>query len=177
LSGKWTFPSYSKCCPICKGKHCAIRIGFYFRYAYDSVSGTIILLPIARYLCQRKGKAPKNAHKTFSLLPAQLVPYCLYDIPSLVFMASLYLQGLSLMDITAEFMAKHDVAASPALVAEYIDMFSKARTKANTLDGNKYPDDKDFLAHLMTYTPVREVMNIWDKHKVFLFGTPSQDRY
>jgi len=35
--------------------------------------------PIARYKCNEKG-CPKVEHKTFSLLPYQLIPYCKYAI-------------------------------------------------------------------------------------------------
>lgn len=73
-NGTLDFPSYSHCCPLCHGKECCIRHGYYYRQVIDE-SGTFFKsFPIARYLCRRKGKA-RLKDLTFSLLPEQLIPY------------------------------------------------------------------------------------------------------
>lgn len=40
--------------------------------------------PIARYVCTRKGSTALIKHRTFSLLPCQLVPYTKYSIPFII---------------------------------------------------------------------------------------------
>ncbi|MEW6608461.1 MAG: hypothetical protein AB1414_13625 [bacterium] len=40
-------------------------------------------MPIARYLCRKKGHL-QHPHKTFSLLPAQLIPYRKHDLDLVV---------------------------------------------------------------------------------------------
>lgn len=40
--------------------------------------------PIARFLCRGKGKNPEVKHRTFSLLPYQLIPYLKYSIPFII---------------------------------------------------------------------------------------------
>lgn len=68
-------------CPICGGKDCPVRIGYYYRYYVDIKIGKIILIPIVRYICRRKGKANLK-DKTFSLLPYFLIPYHRFTIDS-----------------------------------------------------------------------------------------------
>lgn len=75
LARKWTFPDFHECCPICHGKECAVRIGYYYRNVY-SASLKLYLpdLPIVRYKCTRKS-IPLVLDLTFSLLPNCLIPY------------------------------------------------------------------------------------------------------
>lgn len=56
-------------------------MGYYFRRVVDEKGRYYIDFPIARFKCRRKGSNIKSSHKTFSLLPYQLVPYSKYSIP------------------------------------------------------------------------------------------------
>ena len=78
--GDWEFPSYEGCCAICKAPGCAKRHGFYERGAEEE-DGVLMQLPIARFLCDRKGKVDADAPLTFSLLPHVLIPYKRYTVP------------------------------------------------------------------------------------------------
>jgi hypothetical protein len=60
---------------------CAQFIGYYYRGVIDEKGTYYKAFPIARYLCNAKGKALSVKHRTFSLLPYQLVPYSKYSIP------------------------------------------------------------------------------------------------
>lgn len=71
-------------CPLCGGKDCAQFIGYYYRGVVDEKGTYYKALPIARYLCNRKGSALSIKHRTFSLLPYQLVPYTKYSIPFII---------------------------------------------------------------------------------------------
>jgi hypothetical protein len=68
-------------CPVCGGKDCARFIGYYYRCVIDEKGTYYKAFPIARYLCNQKESALSIKHRTFSLLPYQLVPYTKYSIP------------------------------------------------------------------------------------------------
>lgn len=70
----WDFPDFQQSCPICGAKDCCVRIGFYYRKQVIIDYETFENVPIARYLCRKKG-TQKTEHRTFSLLPHQLIPY------------------------------------------------------------------------------------------------------
>ena len=67
-------------CPLCGGNECAQFIGYYDRRVIDKNGTYYKAFPVARFLCNRKGSNPIVSHKTFSLLPHQLVPYTKYSI-------------------------------------------------------------------------------------------------
>ena len=77
-AGNFAFPDFSEKCPICGGKNCAVRIGYYYRWAIEinlqNIKIQILYIPVPRYLC-RAIKKPGHKHKTFSLLPDTLIPY------------------------------------------------------------------------------------------------------
>ncbi len=61
-------------CPICNGTDCYRAITPYWRYAIELFPEfKKKQIPIARFLCRRY-------HKTFSLLPIQLIPYFQYTV-------------------------------------------------------------------------------------------------
>jgi hypothetical protein len=63
---------------------CARFIGYYTREIIDEHGVFYNAFPIARYICRGKGKGRGVDHKTFSLLPYQLVPYTKYSLPFIV---------------------------------------------------------------------------------------------
>ena len=75
---------FSGRCPICGGKDCAKFIGYYFRAVVDEKGTYYRAFPVARFLCRRKGRELISRHKTFSLLPYQLVPYTKYSMPFII---------------------------------------------------------------------------------------------
>lgn len=66
---------------MCGASNCAQFIGYYYRRVIDERGTYYKAFPIARYLCNGKGKAVTVKHRTFSLLPYQLVPYTKYSVP------------------------------------------------------------------------------------------------
>lgn len=87
-------------CPICGGANCAQFIGYYTRQAIDENGQFYKEFPIARFLCNRKGKDILVTDKTFSLLPFQLSPYHKYSIPFIVKILKLrHIQGRSIYEI------------------------------------------------------------------------------
>jgi hypothetical protein len=73
------FPEYSEQCPLCGGKDCAVRIGFYFRKQVVFKFKIYKNVPIARWLCRKKGHL-KTKQRTFSLLPSVVIPYHSHDL-------------------------------------------------------------------------------------------------
>jgi len=70
----------NKRCPLCGGEGCVQFIGYYHRCVVTKDGDSYDDFPIARYLCRRKGKRRVVNHRTFSLLPRQLVPYKKYSV-------------------------------------------------------------------------------------------------
>lgn len=87
-AGKFTFPDFHNCCPICHGEECAVRIGYYYRNVIqiqeNEESNYQERISVARYLCKKKNK-PKVKNRTFSLLPDNLIPYYSYTIDTLIY--------------------------------------------------------------------------------------------
>lgn len=75
----YQFPDFSAQCPLCGGKNCAVRIGFYIRKRLVFYLRTYSDVPILRWLCRQKGPL-KAKHRTFSLLPSALIPYHKNDL-------------------------------------------------------------------------------------------------
>ena len=87
-------------CPLCGGKDCARFIGYYTRIVIDEHGTYFKEFPIARYICEGKGKRRQTGHKTFSLLPYQLVPYTRYSIPFIIkSLQARYEEGLSIIEL------------------------------------------------------------------------------
>jgi len=93
----WEFPTFKECCPLCEGRDCPKRIGYYDRGVIDE-SGYDYRTDIARYLCNRKG--PKNPiHLTFSLLPHPLIPYLPYTVDLSFKVIVFWLEGHSIYEV------------------------------------------------------------------------------
>jgi len=75
----YEFTDFSDQCPLCGGKNCVVRIGFYYRKKIVFEFNSYENVPIARWLCQKKGHL-KVKHRTFSLLPCALIPYHSHDL-------------------------------------------------------------------------------------------------
>jgi hypothetical protein len=74
----------ARCCALCEAEDCAEFIGWYHREVIDEDGTYFKVFPIARFECHRKNGAPVVAHRTFSLLPYQLVPYVKYSLPFII---------------------------------------------------------------------------------------------
>jgi len=184
LAEIWKFPDFSDKCPICGAKNCAVRIGFYWRWVYIFKLKIKLYIPVARYLCRRKNKVKykwKSTHRTFSLLPSQIIPYKLYDTDSLMFMAEMrFKKGMKLLDIATEFSALSDKASvSPATVFKYLLMFLISHNKMITLLKLEHDSYGEWADQIINYTggSAAYVEHIYKKYACFLFGTPSQLRY
>lgn len=75
---------FKNCCPICGGNNCAKFIEYYTRPVIDENGTYYKYFPIARFKCYGKGKNKVSTHKTFSLLPYQLIPYSKYSIEFII---------------------------------------------------------------------------------------------
>lgn len=93
-------------CPICGGADCAQFIEYYTRGVVDGNGRFYEDFPIARFLCSRKGTDIRIGHKTFSLLPFQLIPYRKYSIPFIVkTLESRYIEGGSIYEVLDDLAA------------------------------------------------------------------------
>jgi hypothetical protein len=185
LAEIWKFPDFSDKCPICGAKNCAVRIGYYNRCVYIFKLKIKLYMPVARYLCRRKNKTKsqwKSTHKTFSLLPSQLIPYRMYDLDSMLYIADLSLKkNISFLDVSINIstMKEHsEISISTATIMEYRAIFIQGCTKLKTLCEIVYDTYERYIDYLKDYTGgiIKFVENIYLKHVIFTFGTPSQIR-
>lgn len=75
---------YKERCPLCGGKDCAEYLGCYYRGVTDERGTYYKAFPVFRFKCNGKGGESVVNHRTFSLLPYQLVPYTKYSIPFII---------------------------------------------------------------------------------------------
>jgi hypothetical protein len=130
-------------CPLCGASHCAKFIGYYQRPVIDENGTYYKALPVARYLCRRKGGQPIVDHKTFSLLPYQLVPYSKYSIPFIFrVLKSIYVQGQSVMEVQTYLSRSQQTGIYIDLGAASIYGFKKVILEAisKLLSSAYYPD-------------------------------------
>jgi len=93
-------PEIKHHCPICGGKDCVQFIGFYHRRVVDEYGCVMDDFPIARFLCRKKGNPPRGSHRTFSVLPLELIPYTKYSIVFIFkVLRLLYISGMSVMEL------------------------------------------------------------------------------
>jgi len=113
-------------CPICHGIDCAQFIGYYERPVIDERGTYFKAFPVARFVCHRKGGKPLINHKTFSLLPHQLVPYSKYSIPFIFkVLKSIYVDDQSIMEIQTYFSRFNKTGIYLDLPASSINRFKK----------------------------------------------------
>lgn len=132
-AGNYTFPDFRDCCPICHAEGCAVRIGYYHRNVFDlsnnnSHENDIIRIPVARYICRRKGK---TGHRTFSLLPDTLIPYYSITIDALIFIILQILLNNYSFDKALECIDKvsPETMISENTLRRYYILFKQARLK------------------------------------------------
>ena len=183
FSGQWNFPVFTQSCPICGGKNCAIRHGYYDRWAYSFKEQRWIEVPIARYICRRKGKPDSpTSHRTFSLLPSCLSAYQQYDIYCLLSAAALIVQKqLSFFQAAqrlSEQMADDSFNFEAVNVARCTALFQTACLKLQYFNKElNVPDDLFALNKLISQDDLPLYLSgFFEKTGRFLFGTPSQHR-
>jgi len=85
-------PGFQERCPLCRGAGCAVRHGLYFRQAVDVDGAVYERFPVPRFLCREKGPHKPEA-RTFSVLPASLVPRRRFSLPLMLWLLCLVLEG------------------------------------------------------------------------------------
>ena len=135
-------------CPLCAGSHCAKFIGYYKRPVIDENGTYYKAFPIARFLCRRKGNTPIVNHRTFSLLPYQLVPYSKYSILFIFkVLKSIYVEDKSIMEVQTYLSNFEKTGIYVDLSASSIYGFKKLVVEAinKLLSSTYYPDAEKLL--------------------------------
>jgi hypothetical protein len=79
---------WPKPCPLCGAEGCATFLGFYFRVRVYCDGRVYHNIAVARFICRRlHPEVAAGTHRTFSLLPAFLIPYCPYALDLMVAVA------------------------------------------------------------------------------------------
>ncbi|MDI6795021.1 MAG: hypothetical protein QME81_19490 [bacterium] len=164
---------------------------------------TYLLVPIARYLCLQKGEE-KTPHKTFSLLPRQLIPYRKHGLDLVTeTLRSLHQENLS-FDQTKEAISikgqDEAIELQDYQLHDFGQIFEQASAKIST-----NLELADLFRQQEAYNPIAAVLDFIDNYQTpnyltgtsaeklaldffftyqkghyfqrhFLFGTPSQKR-
>lgn len=141
-------PDYRDRCPVCAGAGCVVRHGLYFRDAVG-VDGSVDRLPIPRFRCQRRGPC-ESGPKTFSVLPACLVPRRRYSLALMLRILDLVATRPSIAAVLDE-LAAGDRSASEILlidgVAVYrlLRLFARAYGRLERLSRRPLPEGRERL--------------------------------
>jgi hypothetical protein len=181
----WIFPDFRDKCPICGGKNCPVRIGFYYRWIFDFNEKKLLYIPIARYLCKRKNIHFKNksADKTFSLLLSSIIPYHHYDINCLMHLSrNKHLNNMTLLDCSNELVLHFeplDISFGVSTAVKYLKLFDSGRIKLSFFRRNPYFNNIIFVLRFfdkLYNNFFKYVSTFYNKYNRFIFGTPSQQR-
>jgi len=179
-------------CPICGKPGCYRRITAYWRSAIDLFPQfKKQLIPIARFLC-------RSRHKTFSVLPTQLMPYRQYTVKAVI---GVLLLGLQCRQLGQRGFHGASVAVDPEslvtpwLIACWLSAVQLGFRRAHgflariynlvqiTAATGPWPEVSGYLMSLrwpsQTHwaTELHELVNRYSRsHRRFLFGTASQHR-
>lgn len=112
-----------------------MRIGFYYRKKVIVEYKIYENVPIARWLCQRKGPG-KSQHKTFSLLPFPLIPYHRHGLNLIVDTVNFHHHHGASLEQTKSFISSSGVDTDIPLennhIHDFNNIFSQAWLKLNT---------------------------------------------
>ena len=149
--GKYEFPDFSDSCPICDGYNCARFHGYYYRPVVTEEGIYYKSFPIARYKCRKTGNK-KAKHRTFSLLPHELLPYVKYSTGFIFrILFNIHIHNMSVkevLDIISRLCSKEVLSISPMTVHSFknyilkgtdrpgISWFSGIANIINTTDRN-----------------------------------------
>jgi len=170
----YDFPDYSEQCPLCEGKNCAVRIGFYYRKKIVYRFKTYKNVPIARWLCQNKGHL-KAKHRTFSLLSNALIPYHSHDL-NLIFETVKHKQQQS---TTFEQTKSHisdkgietDIALENNQIHDFLQIFTSAFTKLMAIPELKQRIEQADYFH--SSNPIITVISFINSYKSRLLTTAN----
>ena len=171
----YDFPDYSEQCPLCEGKDCAVRIGFYYRKQIVFEFNTYENVPIARWLCQQKGhRKPKQ--RTFSLLPSAFVPYHSRDLDLISeTVKHKHQQETTTFEKTKSFISNKgidtDISLENNQINDFQKIFTKAFTKLMAIPQLKQPIEQ--ADYFQSNDPITTVISFINSYKSQFFTTAN----
>jgi len=160
----YEFPDYSEQCPLCGGKNCAVRIGFYNRKKLVFGFTTYNDVPIPRWLCHQKGSLiPK--HRTFSMLPHALIPYHIHDLNLMLETMKYQHQTEVTFEQTKSFISDKglntDISLENNQIHDFQQIFTTAFTKLMAISELKQRIESDFKSS----DPLKTVLSFIDSYQ------------
>lgn len=116
-------------CPLCGKRQCYRQIEEYYRFAIDLFPLLKEKVPVARFLC-------KTNHRSFSLLPHQLIPYCQYTLAAItqtLLLVNKHQQKGYMGYYHAANDLHPDCDVTPWLIYQWLTIFIKGFRKAHHL--------------------------------------------
>lgn len=189
INGELARPSFKEGCPCCGRVLCAEFLGYYTRNVVTNEGLLIKDFPILRYVC-RAPRHKAGQHRTFSLLPAQMIPY---RRPSVDFLMGIMKNFLATQDTVAKrlAMALDQFPAGSAAenlsashLWDWCGLLRETSQKLSLWQGQAFFGLGPAMDFIAAYSggPVRlsldyyQAHSTWQGNSPFLFGTPSQFR-
>ena len=162
----YDFPDYSEQCPLCEGKDCAVRIGFYYRKKLVFEFKTYKNVPIPRWLCRKKAHL-KAKHRTFSLLPNALVPYHSHDLNLFFDTVSYHHQNDITFEQTKSYISdkgiETDIPLENNQIKHFLQIFSNGFTKLMAIPELKQQIEQADCFH--SSDPITTVLSFIDSYQ------------
>jgi len=162
----YDFPDYSEQCPLCGGKDCAVRIGFYYRKQVVFGFKNYKNVPIVRWLCRKKGHL-KTRHRTFSLLPSALIPYHSYDLNLIFDTVNYQHQNDVTFEQTKNYISDKGIETDISLENNQINDFQKIFTSgfATLMAIPQLKQRIDQADYFQSNDPIKTVIRFIDSYK------------
>ena len=174
-AGIFVFPDYFDKCPICGSAGCAVKMGFYFRYVFDSESKQKIRIPVQRYLCRRSEDIDNKSHRTFSLLPWSCIPFIRYDIPSMLStQKDSQRNNRNIEEDWYSFCADFKINIGYETFLGFFNLFEAGLIKLSLYLKKTVNETREYLFQGDSVSISYDFYNSIDR---FLYGIPSQERF
>ena len=182
-------PSFDSACPLCGRPNCAKFLGNYHRTVVTEDGTRINNFPVFRYKCTAQRRKP-GQHRTFSLLPAPLIPY---RRPSQNFVMTVMQGWIATQQTIDQKLERISHLLAAGSVAEtlgashgydYAGLLLETGQKLSLWKGISFTDLTQIVNWIAAYCGGALALSLdyyaahgsFKQNSQFLFGTPSQFR-
>lgn len=189
IDGQLERPSFRDQCPCCDRPECAEFHGYYRRGVVTAEGLRIADFPVLRYICRAPRLKP-GQHRTFSLLPAQLIPYRRPSQDFLVAAMKTFLASRQTvaqrLDMICEQFPEGSVCENigTSHLWDFSRLLLETTQKMSLWKQRSFPELRQAVDFIANYPGGAVTLSMdyyqahggWQGKSPFLFGTPSQFR-
>lgn len=182
-------PSFAGACPLCKRPNCAKFLGNYHRTVVTEDGTRINKFPVFRYQCTAQ-RRKLGQHRTFSLLPAPLIPYRRPSQHFVMAVMKIWSDAQLTLDLRLERISHLFAAGSAAETLgtshgyDYAGLLLETGQKLSLWKGIPFANLTQIVNWIVAYSGGAVALSLdyyaahgsFKQNSQFLFGTPSQFR-